>query len=103
MKNTGVQMTSAFFSIFFSEKLLTNTPLYGKIIGLEIQASGSGGTGRRARLRGVWFTPYEFKSRLPHHKEADRFIPICFFACVEFVLELVSFFAKQEKERARQK
>ncbi len=30
---------------------------------------GSGGTGRRARLRGVWFTPYGFKSRFPHQKE----------------------------------
>ena len=29
----------------------------------------SGGTGRRARLRGVWFTPYGFKSRLSHHAE----------------------------------
>ena len=29
---------------------------------------GSGGTGRRARLRGVWFTPYGFKSRFPHQK-----------------------------------
>ena len=28
--------------------------------------SESGGTGRRARLRGVWFTPYGFKSRFPH-------------------------------------
>ena len=28
---------------------------------------GRGGTGRRARLRGVWVTPYEFKSRRPHH------------------------------------
>ena len=26
----------------------------------------SGGTGRRARLRGVWFTPYGFKSRFSH-------------------------------------
>ena len=26
-----------------------------------------GGIGRRARLRGVWFTPYEFKSRPGHH------------------------------------
>ena len=31
--------------------------------------SESGGTGRRARLRGVWFTPYGFKSRFSHHKE----------------------------------
>ena len=29
----------------------------------------SGGTGRRARLRGVWFTPYGFKSRFPHQTE----------------------------------
>ena len=31
---------------------------------------GSGGTGRRARLRGVWITPYGFKSRLPHQTKA---------------------------------
>ena len=30
---------------------------------------GSGGTGRRARLRGVWFTPYGFKSRFPHQQK----------------------------------
>ena len=30
------------------------------------QPRESGGTGRRARLRGVWFTPYGFKSRLSH-------------------------------------
>ena len=29
-------------------------------------ARESGGTGRRARLRGVWFTPYGFKSRFSH-------------------------------------
>ena len=28
----------------------------------------SGGTGRRARLRGVWFTPYGFKSRFSHQQ-----------------------------------
>ena len=33
---------------------------------------GSGGTGRRARLRGVWFTPYGFKSRFPHQKKGNR-------------------------------
>ena len=35
---------------------------------------GSGGTGRRARLRGVWFTPYGFKSRFPHQtkKQMDE-------------------------------
>ena len=32
----------------------------------ERRLRGSGGTGRRARLRGVWFTPYGFKSRFPH-------------------------------------
>ena len=37
----------------------------------EIVTCGSGGTGRRARLRGVWFTPYGFKSRFPH--KADSF------------------------------
>ena len=34
---------------------------------------GSGGTGRRARLRGVWFTPYGFKSRFPHQKKQVGF------------------------------
>ena len=34
---------------------------------------GSGGTGRRARLRGVWITPYGFKSRLPHQTKAASF------------------------------
>ena len=29
---------------------------------------GHGGTGRRVRLRGVWLTPSEFKSRWPHQK-----------------------------------
>ena len=32
---------------------------------------GSGGTGRRARLRGVWFTPYGIKSRFPHQGSRD--------------------------------
>ena len=30
-------------------------------------ACESGGTGRRARLRGVWISPYGFKSRFSHH------------------------------------
>ncbi len=29
---------------------------------------GHGGTGRRVRLRGVWITPSEFKSRWPHQR-----------------------------------
>ena len=32
----------------------------------ESRECESGGTGRRARLRGVWFTPYGFKSRFSH-------------------------------------
>ena len=32
---------------------------------------GSGGTGRRARLRGVWYTPYGFKSRFPHKADSE--------------------------------
>ena len=35
-------------------------------VATEVVASGSGGTGRRARLRGVWISPYGFKSRFPH-------------------------------------
>ena len=41
----------------------------------ECVIRGSGGTGRRARLRGVWFTPYGFKSRFPHQKEAHISLP----------------------------
>ena len=44
---------------------------------------GSGGTGRRARLRGVWFTLYGFKSRLPHQIRTQNriqlFVPILRF------------------------
>ena len=39
---------------------------------------GSGGTGRRARLRGVWFTPYGFKSRFPHQKKGNHFCDCLF-------------------------
>ena len=39
---------------------------------------GSGGTGRRARLRGVWFTPYGFKSRFPHKTDSSESV-FCFF------------------------
>ena len=48
----------------FSKKLLTNEKKYAII---SKSVSESGGTGRRARLRGVWFTPYGFKSRFSHH------------------------------------
>ena len=43
---------------------------------------GSGGTGRRARLRGVWFTPYGFKSRFPHQKKGNHFCD-CLFSRLE--------------------
>ena len=39
----------------------------------NLRSRGSGGTGRRARLRGVWITPYGFKSRLPHQTKAASF------------------------------
>ena len=42
---------------------MTNHPVLSIILLLPRE---SGGTGRRARLRGVWFTPYGFKSRLSH-------------------------------------
>ena len=46
--------------------------------------SESGGTGRRARLRGVWFTPYGFKSRFPHQKRKDQAVRFGLsFFCVD--------------------
>lgn len=33
---------------------------------VKLKSSGCGGTGRHARLRGVWLTPCEFESRHPH-------------------------------------
>ena len=36
------------------------------ILPLSKATRESGGTGRRARLRGVWITPYGFKSRFSH-------------------------------------
>ncbi len=50
---------------FFSKKALTNGLLFAIILALPCE---SGGTGRRARLRGVWFTPYGFKSRFSHQQ-----------------------------------
>ena len=44
----------------------------------------SGGTGRRARLRGVWFTPYGFKSRFSHQqrRRVPKWAPFFFvFRC----------------------
>ena len=46
--------------ILGKDKVTGSIPVNGSI------KCGSGGTGRRARLRGVWVTPYGFKSRLPH-------------------------------------
>ena len=42
-----------------------------------VSIRGSGGTGRRARLRGVWLTPYGFKSRFPHHQQLHHAIVWC--------------------------
>ncbi len=39
----------------------------GRIAETQTATCGSGGTGRRARLRGVWYIPYGFKSRFPHY------------------------------------
>ena len=44
---------------------------------------GSGGTGRRARLRGVWFTPYGFKSRFPHQTKGRWNFPSAFLFFAE--------------------
>ena len=51
--------------------LLTKSLVYDIISNVASKTAlrGSGGTGRRARLRGVWFTPYGFKSRLPHQRK----------------------------------
>ena len=52
-----------------------------------------GGTGRRARLRGVWITPYEFKSRQSHHdyrlKKQKTRKPLIFQGLSSF-LQLIS-------------
>ena len=52
----------------FLIKILTNSLLDGII--LRVETSEGGGIGRRARLRGVWFIPCEFKSR-PSHQEIN--------------------------------
>jgi hypothetical protein len=54
----------------------------------------SGGTGRRARLRGVWGNPWGFESPLRHH--ADRKPATAAFAgflsyCFAFPLSVVGF------------
>src|SRR5438876_5646747 len=41
-----------------------DTP-YGRCYNIGVPC-GSGGIGRRARLRGVWVKPWGFKSPLPH-------------------------------------
>ncbi len=64
---------SRHFDLFYKnpEKSLTNSDRSDIIIKLTTSAHqqnicGSAGTGRQARLRGVCFTTYGFKSRLPH-------------------------------------
>ena len=63
--------------LLFFEKLLQNLlTIHRKsciIYTVVIKAAReSGGTGRRARLRGVWFTPYGFKSRFSHHSHSIK-------------------------------
>ncbi len=49
-------------------------------------ACGSGGTGRRARLRGVWITPYGFKSRFPHQKKDTKLETILCLFSTQFIV-----------------
>ncbi len=39
---------------------------------LKCHSCGGGEIGRRAGLRSLWVTPYEFKSRPPHQKIGKR-------------------------------
>ncbi len=48
------------------ERILGKDKVTGSIPVNGSSNCGSGVIGRRARLRGVWVTPYGFKSRLPH-------------------------------------
>ena len=48
------------------ERILGKDKVTGSIPVNGSSKCGSGVIGRRARLRGVWVTPYGFKSRLPH-------------------------------------
>ena len=50
------------------DKTLPNPLTKGAESNILLSLCGHGGTGRRVRLRGVWFTPSEFKSRWPHQK-----------------------------------
>ena len=71
----------------FSKKVLTFVN-YGGIITLvdweetisiqKLNISECAGIGRQARLRGVCFTTYGFKSRHSHHKNRLTFLLICF-------------------------
>ena len=50
------------------DKTLPNPLTKGAESNILLSLCGHGGTGRRVRLRGVWLTPSEFKSRWPHQK-----------------------------------
>ena len=54
------------------DKTLPNPLTKGAESNILLSLCGHGGTGRRVRLRGVWLTPSEFKSRWPHQKENTR-------------------------------
>ena len=55
------------------------------IIPLAVESCGCGGIGIRARLRGVWFLPYEFKSRHPHQNAESLWFGDFFKGGVLFV------------------
>ena len=54
------------------ERILGKDKVTGSIPVNGSSKCGSGEIGRRARLRGVWVTPYGFKSRLPHQLKLIR-------------------------------
>ena len=72
----------------FPRYFLDKTPAkpLTKVLGSNILFSlcGHGGTGRRVRLRGVWLTPSEFKSRWPHQQKAPDMLG-CFSCSFRFL------------------
>ena len=62
-----IQKIMKFFKKTFAKPLDKFKEIVYNLYRCRETACESGGTGRRARLRGVWFTPYGFKSRFSHH------------------------------------
>ncbi len=68
----------------------------------------SGGTGRRARLRGVWISPYGFKSRFSHHENlfcfsGEVFCNIRTYARLRSVMKKVTIKNRDKKPFATEK